>query len=222
MLSVTVRKSTVFRFLILVVVAAALAFYVGARREAFEKRSIMREDMGAFVPASGQRLIVEGDANIEYAMSEEAEDTPRTGTSPPRKVPGVLEDKADGLFSGETQNQTQDGFFEESRMEREKTYSRETEMLKSIAEDPDAEQTVKSEALTRLMKLGREWTGVKMAEDLIRQLGYKDAFVSPTKDGAVVFVKASSLEEGDVARIADVLMRSLGLGPEGISVVPKP
>ncbi|HHY37908.1 MAG TPA: SpoIIIAH-like family protein [Clostridia bacterium] len=222
MLSVTVRKSTVLRFMILVVVVAALAFYVGARREAFEKRSIMGEDMEASVPASGERLIVEGDSKTQNGVSEEAQGTSRTGAGASVKMSGALEDEGDGVFAEGTGKETQDGFFEESRMERERTYSRESEMLKSIAEDPDADQTVKSEALTRLMKLGREWTGAKMAEDLVRQLGYEDAFVSPTKDGAVVFVKAGALEKGDVARIADVVMRTLGLGPEGISVVPKP
>lgn len=221
MLSVTIRRSTAVRFLVLVAVAAALAFYVGMKREAFEERSIMREDMETSIPASGERLVIGGDTQAEFGTAKEAAETSETGAVPSAKTSGVLPGEG-GSSSAGIVKRSHDGFFEESRMERERTYSRETEMLKSIAEDPDADQTVKNEALTRLMKLGGDWAGAKMAEDLIRQLGYEDAFVSPTRDGAVVFVRAGTLEEGDVARIADVVMRSLGLGPEGISVVPKP
>jgi hypothetical protein len=207
MTSLILRRSAVVRFFILMAAVALLLFYVSTRRQEFEKRSIMEKGLEASVPAMGENVIV----------SEKGSGGVPQGNGQGEKS---VDGKGEGLISG-VSNGHERGLFEESRIERERTISRETELLKSVAEEPDADDVIKNEALARLMDLSRDEAGAKNAEELIRQAGYEDAFISPANGGAIVFIKTSTLEVSDVARIADIVMRCLGIGPEGISITPK-
>ncbi|HCC33501.1 MAG TPA: hypothetical protein DEQ28_06350, partial [Clostridiales bacterium] len=72
--------------------------------------------------------------------------------------------------------------------------------------------------LTLTERMGQEVD----AENLIRARGFADALVVLKDDAATVIVRANELAPLEVARIADVVIRTAGVRPENISVQARP
>ncbi len=174
--SLVLRRQSLLRFGLFVLLVAVLTVYVGLKRADFEERSIME------VPSE------------ERETQEAAEAI-------------VISTKRD--------------FFSDSRIERDRSASRETEVLQAIAADPGSDAEVREEAERRLMKLTQDLRLQTQVEELILAKGFPDALAFVTNDGVVITVKAESLEPKQVAQVADVAMKCLGLGPEKVNIITR-
>lgn len=113
-------------------------------------------------------------------------------------------------------------FFAEFRFERERVRSQQAEHLRELMENAKIDDTTRREAavgwLTLTERMGQEVD----AENLIRARGFADALVVLKDDAATVIVRANQLTPLEVARIADIVIRTAGVRPENISVQARP
>lgn len=174
--SLVLRRQSLLRFGLFVLLVALLTVYVGLKRVQFEEKSIME------VPSQ------------EWEAQEAAETIAIPTTS---------------------------DFFSDSRIERERSASRETEVLQAIAADPDSDTEVREEAERRLMKLTQDLRLQTQIEGLIVAKGFPDALAFITNDGVVITVKAESLGSKQVAQVADIAMKCLGLRPEKVNIITR-
>ena len=116
--------------------------------------------------------------------------------------------------------QNTDEYFREAR--ETLTYDR-NEMISMLTDtieskEAGAEKTNASEQKTKLMAYMEI---EKSVESLIRAKGYTDAFVIVTDRSVNVTVQTEKLEDTDVARILDIVMRETGRNAEDIVIQAK-
>ncbi len=99
-------------------------------------------------------------------------------------------------------------YFAQAKLERDMVRSRETDSLKSITEDPNAEKESKDKAYKQTMQIISNLDREMKIEALINKLGFDESLVLFGDDESVdVVVKAPSLSSAQTAQIADVVSR---------------
>jgi stage III sporulation protein AH len=116
---------------------------------------------------------------------------------------------------------TGEEFFVEYRLERDRTRSRQIELLQSIVDNPNSAQTQRQEAQKKILTITTTLEQELKLENLIKAKGYQDAvlFIQPTS--VIVIVQASNFGPNDATKIADLVSKTTGHDMEQITVIPK-
>ncbi|WP_227765988.1 SpoIIIAH-like family protein [Zhaonella formicivorans] len=124
-----------------------------------------------------------------------------------------LDDRLDDLTGEE--------FFVEYRLERDRTRSRQIELLQSIVDNPNSAQTQRQEAQKKILTITTTLEQEIKLENLIKAKGYQEAvlFIQPTS--VIVIVQASNFGPNDATKIADLVSKTTGHDMEQITVIPK-
>lgn len=197
------KRNTILKFAVFIVVIALLAWYANSKREDF-RRSLMRKDQA--VPALGGKVAEkaqEEGSKPSSAMAEQEGGSRAVGAR-----------AADGRMPAAE-------FFFASREERDRAYAREAEVLRQVIQDPDADPSIRSEANERLLALTRNLAREKRAEEVIRARGFDDVVVFSTLNGATVIVKAPALDRSQAAQIGESVVEALGVAPENVNIVTR-
>lgn len=109
-------------------------------------------------------------------------------------------------------------FFEEFRLERERERALEIEAIQGVADNPDTDPKVRSEAQAALLAAVSRARREFDAESMILARGYADAIVSVTSEGVSVVVKSGRLEEAGVRAIGDMVARATGVNLSRITI----
>ncbi len=117
------------------------------------------------------------------------------------------------------------GFFAETRMERDKTRSKQKDELTSIAMANSDGTVAASTSMTslqaqeQLLDIIRRAEAESTIETLVKQIGFEDAlaYMSETEN-VDVLVKASSLSAQEVAQISDIVVRHADVTMDKITV----
>ncbi|MCR4427108.1 MAG: SpoIIIAH-like family protein [Firmicutes bacterium] len=147
----------------------------------------------------------------------------------PAPVGGTLMEPAAGQTSSEALVRAQetltdeqsDSFFEEYRLERERTRARQMELIAQVMNDPSADSEVRRKAQEALLDAIAVERREFEAESLIRARGYEDAIVFLSDGGASVVVKSGRLEEAGARQIGDAVARATGVALARITVVER-
>lgn len=113
-------------------------------------------------------------------------------------------------------------FFVECRLTRDRICSRQIELLKEIAGNPDSSAEVRERAQKDIMQITENLGKETEIEKIIIARGFKDAVVMLQPKMATVVVQAPSLLQSDSERIKEIVSRSTGLEPESVFVIAKP
>lgn len=148
-------------------------------------------------------LVEEGDSAEEY---DTAAGVPGSATSP-IAGPFIMPSEAD--------------FFEELKMDRDKTRSREEEVLQKLIDDANTHPDVRRRAQEGLLSLAERARREAEAESMIQAQGYERAVVFLSEAGASVVVKSGRLEEAEVWRIGDVVSAATGVELRNISIMER-
>lgn len=110
-------------------------------------------------------------------------------------------------------------FFIQARLEREISNSKNTDFLKQITEDTNADQEQKTKAYDQMMQIiNNSQKGVKI-ETLIEERGFKDVVALFSDDGSLdIVVKSPSLTSAQTAQIADIASRHGNIDISGIHI----
>lgn len=99
-------------------------------------------------------------------------------------------------------------FFNEAKLEREISLSKNTDALKAIANDDSISQDLRDKAYDRMINLIDLSEKKMKLEIMIKEKGFSDVLVEFAEDGSVdVIVKADKLTQSLVAQISDVVSR---------------
>lgn len=112
-------------------------------------------------------------------------------------------------------------FFVEYRLQRDRTRSRQIELLKGIIENPNSVTEDRHEAQQMLLRITNQMEQELQLENLIVAKGYKDAALFIQPDSVTVIINAETLTDEDVTKIADLVARTTGQSLENITIIPK-
>jgi len=114
--------------------------------------------------------------------------------------------------------ETEETFFVEYRMQRDRVRANEIEMLNQMIENPEISAEGKKKAEEQLLALIELMEKELMIESMLKAQGYKDV-VFFMRDGQVnVVVAAVALGEEEFMQIAEAVSTAAGVSLENISV----
>lgn len=114
-----------------------------------------------------------------------------------------------------------ENFFVEYRLQREKSRGRQVELLESIVDNPSSAAETRKAAQDQLMEISGSISKEVRVENLLRAKGYRDAVVCLDRRGVTVVMECSALGPAEEAGIMDMVSRETGFGEQGIVIIPK-
>ncbi|MGI5839007.1 MAG: SpoIIIAH-like family protein [bacterium] len=118
-------------------------------------------------------------------------------------------------------NDKGEDFFIDYRLERERTRSYQLELLTGLVENAQIDAASRKEAAQELLAVSAAVEKELSIESMIKAKGYADALVLLNQGSAVVIIKAAVLGDADIARIADIVTKSTGMGMDRVIIMPK-
>ena len=112
----------------------------------------------------------------------------------------------------------QEAYFTESRLERDKMYSEMLESYQQILSNSDVSQDQKSTAQTEISNINKQRNSIMIAENLIKNKGFKDIVIFVNNNSVSAVVKAEKIETAEVAQIQSIIQRELNVKPENIHI----
>ncbi len=165
---------------------------------------------------------------VERAQSksqlENSQPTVATGPQLPAPIDQVitkphLKETTPGIEN--IQGVTGDEYFAEYRITRERIRSREIESYKQVVDNPNSDPEARQEAQYRLLDVTRRIEQELHLEQLIKAKGYKEVVVHIQNGGVTAIIKSTGLKPEDMARIADLIVRTTGFDLAEILIIPK-
>ena len=112
-------------------------------------------------------------------------------------------------------------YFSESKLEREKMYSEMLESYQQILASSDVLQDQKGTAQTEISNINKQRNAIMIAENLIKNKGFKDIVIFVNNDSVSAVVRAEKVETAEVAQIQSIIQRELSVKPENIHISNK-
>ena len=114
-----------------------------------------------------------------------------------------------------------DDYFNQSRLDREKMYSELLESYQSIMGNSDISQDQKTNAQQEINKINMQRNSIMIAENLIKNKGFKDIIIFVNNQSVSAVVRADSIETAEVAQIQSIIQRELNIDIENIHISNK-
>lgn len=149
--------------------------------------------------------------------SNENQETSASSTSTNNKV------QTDNTKQGESTQSTNASsygadYFVSSRLEREKMYSQMLETYQGLLESSTISPEQKNISTQEITNINNRKNSIMIAENLIKNLGFKDVVIFVNDTSTSVIVKADKLEEADIAKIQNIVCREIGVDVENIHI----
>ncbi|NLT95898.1 MAG: SpoIIIAH-like family protein [Clostridia bacterium] len=112
-------------------------------------------------------------------------------------------------------------FFAEFRIKRDQARAAQIELLKENINNPRSTQETVNKAQDMIYTLSDVMAKEAHAENLLKSKGYEDSAVFIEGENITVFVKKGQLNEEDIARIGDLVVRATGCSLEQVVITPK-
>ena len=204
MMMVMSRRSPV-RFIVFLVLLAALISYVAIKWNAFHEQTGALEDPWSTAPV----VVVPGDGTMAGDAAGEA-------------AGGSGQDDSEPALSTDIQSVPDAAFFVESRIEREQARSARIELLEGLIDNAEVNEETRRRAEEELISLSRRITQEAEIEGLVRARGFEDVIVYLYDAAAVVIVKAEGITAQQAAQVADAVVKVASVPVSGISVMARP
>lgn len=201
----TMVQRSPLRFILFLVVLAALLAFVMSRWEAYQEQAFDMdwETMPVVMPqdasGAGDDSALAGDEVVATM--------------------GPVESTSSEV--GEIRAVADDTFFVVSRLEREQARSQRLELLEKIVDNPHTDAEARRQAEQELVELTRKITQETEIESLIQARGYEQVLVYLYDEAAVVIVQADELTDAQAAQAADAVAKVAGVPFPAISVMAR-
>ncbi|MCR4442227.1 MAG: SpoIIIAH-like family protein [Peptococcaceae bacterium] len=116
---------------------------------------------------------------------------------------------------------TEDSFFSEYRIERERTRGEQIEILREIVSNPNSSAQMRQEAQSKLIRISDNLEKESKIENTLVAKGFKDAVVVIQQEAVMVIVSSGGLRQDEIARISDIVVKVVGCKQEDVVIVPK-
>ena len=120
-------------------------------------------------------------------------------------------------------NQTniKDGYFEQSKLDRDSMYSQMLENYQKILETSNLSNEEKELAQTEIKRINDEKNAIMIAENLIKTKEFEDVVIFVNNGNVSVIVKTQKLEENQISQIQNIITRELNVKVNKINVSNK-
>jgi stage III sporulation protein AH len=122
-----------------------------------------------------------------------------------------------------TMSNTENGpkFFIEYRLERDRTRSRQLELLQNIVEDPNSVAETRQEAQQKILQISNYLEQELQLENLIKAKGFEDAVAFIQPHSVTIVINQTNFEDSEITTIADLATNITSQSLENIFIIPK-
>ena len=133
-------------------------------------------------------------------------------------------DDVSGTLNAGTSDKAEDSYFATVQVSRERTRDEALEVLQSVVDNADADEAVKTQALSDINRLALEMSAESNIETLVMAKGFEDCVAVINRDGATVVVKSSS-DEGllpnQIAQINEIVYEQAQIKPVNVTITAR-
>lgn len=117
--------------------------------------------------------------------------------------------------------QTDNSYYTQSKLDREKMYSQMLENYQKILEADNLSAEEKTVAQEEIKKINNEKNAIMIAENLIKTKGFEEVLIFVNNGNVSVVVRAEKLDENQIAQIQNIVTRELNVKVAKINVSVK-
>ena len=116
-----------------------------------------------------------------------------------------------------------DGYFATMQVSRKRARDEALEVLQSVVDSTDADDAVKTQALTDINRLALEMSAESNIETLIMAKGFEDCVAVISGDAATIVVKAKgeTLLPTDISQINEIVYEQANIMPVNIKITER-
>jgi len=199
MTTIYIRFKSLFIFGLIILGVSFVWFSINSLQE---ENWLAQKDTGATELISGQEIATETGPKTEA----ETEANPMIT-----------------LFPEENTDQVNQGreFFNEYRIERERTQSEQIEILNDIIHNPNSSTQIRTDAQQKLMGLTENLSRETKIESALIAKGFAEAIAVMQAPSVMVIVPSEGFRQDEIARIADIVSKIAECQWEDVIIVPK-
>lgn len=111
-------------------------------------------------------------------------------------------------------------YFDQAKLSREQTRSKNREILMELVNNQMATESQRDKAVSEVIELTENSEKETAAEAMLEAKGYGDCIVNIVDENCDVIVNAGNLNETDIAKIQDIIMRKTNIKADNIVITP--
>lgn len=112
-------------------------------------------------------------------------------------------------------------YFAESKLEREKMYSQMLESYQKIINNSQISDTQKEISQNEIKKINDTKNAIMISENLLKNKGFEDLIIFVNGDSISVVIKAKELTQEQIAQVQNIIVRELKVDIENIHISNK-
>lgn len=112
-------------------------------------------------------------------------------------------------------------YFAESKLEREKMYSQMLESYQKIINNSQISDTQKEISQNEIKKINDTKNAIMVSENLLKNKGFEDLIIFVNGDSISVVIKAKELTQEQIAQVQNIIVRELKADIENIHISNK-
>lgn len=161
-----------------------------------------------------------GDATLVSAnvVAENVEETGALVENTPENTEVTTENIVNETSASATSN---DQYFIESRLEREKMYSQMLESYQKILNNSQISDTQKEISQSEIKKINDTKNAIMISENLLKNKGFEDLLIFVNGDSISVVIKAKELSQEQIAQVQNIIVRELKADIENVHISNK-
>lgn len=161
-----------------------------------------------------------GDATLvsTNAVSENVEETGALVENTPENIETVTENTvSETSVPAVSDNQ----YFAESKLEREKMYSQMLESYQKIINNSQISDKQKEISQNEIKKINDTKNAIMISENLLKNKGFEDLIIFVNGDSISIVIKAKELTQEQIAQVQNIIVRELKADIENIHISNK-
>lgn len=112
-------------------------------------------------------------------------------------------------------------YFAESKLEREKMYSQMLESYQKIINNSQISDTQKEISQNEIKKINDTKNAIMISENLLKNKGFEDLIIFVNGDSISIVIKAKELTQEQIAQVQNIIVRELKADIENIHISNK-
>ncbi len=112
-------------------------------------------------------------------------------------------------------------YFSATQVSRQRARDEALEVLQSVVDNVEADETVKAEALAGISAIAEEIQKESNIESLITAKGFEQCVAVLNGDSISIVVSADTLQPAQIAQINEIVYSQTGIAPSGVTIIHK-
>ena len=137
------------------------------------------------------------------------------------KPSSVVNDSAENQQENKAEDNTKNTYFSATQVSRQKARDKALEVLKTVVNNENADETAKNEALTSIGVIASEIEKEANIESLITAKGFENCVAVINGDSASIIVSAETLLPAQLAQINTIVYEQTGILPTNNTIIKK-